>query len=86
MPIRAFETSTRLHFTAPPRKTSTILLQAPLELVAVTACLSCALPAAIAAFPQKLALATASLEPRFHGIKHPATGEPVDTVYSNKGL
>ena len=60
-------------------------MKAPLELAAVTVCLCGALPAAIAAFPQKLELSAASLEPRFHNLKD-ADGNAVTTLYSNKGL
>ena len=41
-------------------------LRVPLELGAVTVCLCGALPAAIAAFPQRLELAAKDLEPKFH--------------------
>jgi hypothetical protein len=61
-------------------------LKVPLELVAITACLFVALPGCIAAFPQKLELAVTSLEPRFRALKDPKTGQPVTTLFSNKGL
>lgn len=61
-------------------------LKVPLELVAITAALVVALPGCIAAFPQKLELAVSSLEPRFQALNDPATGQPVTTLFSNKGL
>ena len=44
----------------------------------------CHLPC-IAAFPQRLALDVTSLEPEFHDLVD-AKGQPIQTLYSNKGL
>ena len=60
-------------------------VKVPLEVFAITTCLVGALPAVLASLPQKMELATASLEPRFHGLKD-ASGKPVATLFANKGL
>jgi tricarboxylate carrier len=56
------------------------------EVLIVLACLAGALPAAIALFPQVAAVEAARLEPRFHGLRDPTTGLPIQTLYYNKGL
>ena len=60
-------------------------LKAPLELAAVTVALCGAVPAAIALFPQKLALDPTSLESRFHNLTD-SEGKKVKMLFSNKGL
>eukprot|EP00936_MAST-01D_sp_MAST-1D-sp1_P000322 g322.t1 len=60
-------------------------LKIPAELFCISLCLTAALPACIAAFPQRLALDVASLEPEFHNLVD-AKGQPIQTLYSNKGL
>ena len=69
----------RLPFLHNPR------LAVPLELFAVTISLAGALPLSIAAFPQRLELSAASLEPRFHHLED-RSGKPARKLYSNKGL
>ena len=60
-------------------------MKLPMELICITVCLTAALPACIAAFPQRLELDTDSLEPRFHALTD-ASGGKVAKLYSNKGL
>jgi len=55
------------------------------ELVLITVCISGMLPVALAILPQKMALDVKSLEPQFQGLKD-SKGNPVTTVYANKGL
>lgn len=55
------------------------------ELLLITACISGALPVALALLPQKMALDVKSLEPQFQGLKD-SKGNPVTIVYANKGL
>ena len=51
----------------------------------VAACSACALPVAIAAFPQEMKIPTSVLEPQFQHAKD-AKGQPVEYVLCNKGL
>jgi hypothetical protein len=55
------------------------------ELMAITACMSMGLPAAIAIFPQQMAIDVSILEPEFQGLKD-KDGNPVKSVFYNKGL
>lgn len=55
------------------------------ELVLITVCISGMLPVALAILPQKMALDVKSLEPEFQNLKD-SKGNPVTTVYANKGL
>jgi tricarboxylate carrier len=51
----------------------------------VATCSGCALPLAIAFFPQEMKIATSALEPEFQHAKD-ATGKPIEYVLCNKGL
>lgn len=48
--------------------------------------LQCALPFAVAVFPQKGAIAAAKLEPQFQGKVDATTGKQIETFYYNKGI
>lgn len=41
---------------------------------------------AVAFFPQRGTLQVSSLEPKWHDVKDPRTGEPLEHVEFNKGL
>jgi sideroflexin-5 len=56
------------------------------ELVVIGAFLQCALPLAVALFPQRGSIAADDLEPQFRGRKDAATGAEVTTYFYNKGL
>ncbi len=47
--------------------------------------LQCALPFAVALFPQKGSISANSLEPQFRG-RLDSTGQPIDRYYFNKGI
>jgi len=51
----------------------------------VAGCSGCALPVAIAAFPQEMKIPTSALEPDFRHATD-ATGQPLEYVLCNKGL
>jgi sideroflexin-5 len=51
----------------------------------VAGCSGCALPIAIACFPQEMKIATSALEPEFQQSRD-ATGQPIEYVLCNKGL
>ena len=51
----------------------------------VATCSGCALPVAIAFFPQEMKIATSALEPEFRNVKD-AAGQPLEYVVCNKGL
>jgi len=55
------------------------------ELLLITVCISGMLPVALAILPQKMALDAKSLESQFQGLKD-SKGNPITTVYANKGL
>mmetsp|Transcript_18171 Transcript_18171/g.35698 ORF Transcript_18171/g.35698 Transcript_18171/m.35698 type:complete len:326 (-) Transcript_18171:208-1185(-) len=55
------------------------------ELLVITSALCVALPGTLAIFPQKMALDVKTLEPYFQNL-YDENGEPITTVYSNKGL
>ena len=55
------------------------------SLVVITACLTVALPMALAIEPGQMALPAADLEPEFQGRKD-AKGETITTFYASKGL
>jgi tricarboxylate carrier len=55
------------------------------ELMAITACMSMGLPAAIAIFPQNMSIAVTSLEPEFQGLMD-KDGNRLEHVFYNKGL
>ena len=55
------------------------------ELTTIYASLTAAMPAALAVFPQTMALDVNTLEPEFHGLKD-SKGAAVTTLYANKGL
>eukprot|EP01114_Cavostelium_apophysatum_P014078 TRINITY_DN3556_c0_g1_i1.p1 TRINITY_DN3556_c0_g1~~TRINITY_DN3556_c0_g1_i1.p1 ORF type:complete len:350 (-),score=42.55 TRINITY_DN3556_c0_g1_i1:9-1013(-) len=57
----------------------------PLNLAVIAGILWTALPVAIAAFPQKVAISPQKLEPQFHNLKD-KNGKPIEVVYYNKGL
>lgn len=56
------------------------------ELAVIGVFLQCALPMAIALFPQRNALSPTSLEPAFASKINPTTGKPVESYYFNKGV
>ena len=55
------------------------------QTVFVATCSGCALPLAIAAFPQEMHIATSALEPEFQQAKD-GKGQPIEYVLCNKGL
>ena len=55
------------------------------QTVFVAACSGCALPVAIALFPQEMQIATSALEPEFQQVKD-TMGQPIKYVLCNKGL
>ena len=57
----------------------------PVELIAIAMGCGGILPVAVAMFPQKGSLKTEDLEPPLQGLKT-EEGEPIDTVYYNKGI
>jgi tricarboxylate carrier len=59
--------------------------KAPIEIAVVTASLWGALPLSIGLFPQVCQAKTKELEPEFHNLKD-KSGQPIDTVFFNKGL
>ena len=77
----------------PPLMTAALQSAVPLgtvgTIVAQTAfvatCSGCALPVAIAFFPQEMKIATSALEPEFRNVKD-AAGQPLEYVVCNKGL
>eukprot|EP01138_Halocafeteria_seosinensis_P015326 gb/GECG01015642.1/.p1 GENE.gb/GECG01015642.1/~~gb/GECG01015642.1/.p1 ORF type:complete len:347 (+),score=30.88 gb/GECG01015642.1/:1-1041(+) len=60
-------------------------LNLPLELAVVAVCLTFALPAAIAVFPQESEVEATKLEPQYHNLKD-REGKPIQKLYFNKGL
>jgi hypothetical protein len=52
----------------------------------ISGCLLGALPLAIAVFPQEVKLQASQLEPKFHNIISPTTGQRVQTFVYNKGV
>ena len=55
------------------------------QTVFVATCSGCALPVAIAFFPQEMQIATSALEPEFQQAKD-GKGQPIEYVLCNKGL
>ena len=55
------------------------------ELLAITACMSMGLPAAIAIFPQQMSIEARKLEPQFHHLTD-VQGRSLEYLYYNKGL
>lgn len=55
------------------------------ELVLITVCISGMLPVALAILPQKMEIDVSKLEPEFQGLKD-AKGQPIKSVFANKGL
>lgn len=70
-----------LHSVMPLGTIGTVVAQT----VFVTGCSGCALPLAIAAFPQEMKIATSALEPEFQSAKD-VNGQPLEYVLCNKGL
>ena len=68
-----------------PAMASSLPVRLAVELSVVAVFLQCALPFAVALFPQVGALPAASLEPQFHG-RRDAAGRVIETYYYNKGL
>ncbi len=60
-------------------------LRVPVEVGVVASSLWMGLPAAIGLFPQDCEMSVKDLEPRFQGLKD-KNGQPITTVYFNKGL
>jgi sideroflexin-5 len=56
-----------------------------IEFTIIAACLTFALPTAIALFPQEATADAAQLEPEFHNLRDPVTGERIATLAFNKG-
>ncbi|KAI9203505.1 Tricarboxylate/iron carrier [Polychytrium aggregatum] len=57
----------------------------PVNLLTITGSLMAALPCAIALFPQTASMPVSQLEPKFHDLRD-ANGNPIKTVYFNRGL
>ena len=57
-----------------------------IELAVFAAFLQCALPPALALFPQTGTIRAAELEPSFQSRVHSVTGKPMDVYFYNKGL
>jgi len=55
------------------------------ECVVIAGAIGCMLPVALSILPQKMEVSVASLEPQFQNLKD-AKGNPVTTVFANKGL
>lgn len=55
------------------------------ELVLITVCISGMLPVALSILPTTMEISVSNLEPQFQGLKD-SKGNPVTTVYANKGL
>merc|ERR1712039_149431 len=55
------------------------------ELVLITGCISGMLPVALSLLPQTMEISVSSLEPQFQNLKD-AKGQPITTVFANKGL
>jgi tricarboxylate carrier len=55
------------------------------ELLLITACISGMLPVALSLLPQKMPLDVSTLEAEFQNLKDDK-GQPITTVYANKGL
>jgi len=55
------------------------------ELVLITVCISGMLPVALSILPATMEISTSSLEPQFQNLKD-SKGNPITTVYANKGL
>eukprot|EP01087_Luapelamoeba_hula_P006295 TRINITY_DN16367_c0_g1_i1.p1 TRINITY_DN16367_c0_g1~~TRINITY_DN16367_c0_g1_i1.p1 ORF type:complete len:337 (+),score=57.02 TRINITY_DN16367_c0_g1_i1:22-1011(+) len=51
----------------------------------ITAMMAVALPLAVAVFPQQSSVSVKKLEPKYHNLKD-SNGNPIETVYYNKGL
>ena len=56
------------------------------EIAVIALSLGLGLPAALALQPQRMTLRVADLEPEFQGRVDPATGQPYEVVFANKGL
>jgi len=57
-----------------------------MELSVIVACILFALPGAIALSPQEMTVEAQWLEPKFHKLTSPVTGQPVNTLIYNKGM
>ena len=68
-----------------PAMARSLAVRTGVELGVIAVFLQLALPFAVAVFPQRGAIAAASLEPQFHGRKD-TRGQPVETYYYNKGI
>lgn len=55
------------------------------ELVLITVCISGMLPVALSILPSTMEMNVSSLEPEFHNLKD-SKGNPITTVFANKGL
>eukprot|EP00928_Gymnodinium_smaydae_P048289 TRINITY_DN32278_c0_g1_i1.p1 TRINITY_DN32278_c0_g1~~TRINITY_DN32278_c0_g1_i1.p1 ORF type:complete len:394 (-),score=74.78 TRINITY_DN32278_c0_g1_i1:262-1443(-) len=55
------------------------------ELVLITGCISGMLPVALSILPQKMEIDVKKLEPEFQNLKD-SKGQPITTVFANKGL
>jgi len=55
------------------------------ELLLITVCISGMLPVALSLLPQKMPLSVSALEPEFQNLKD-SKGNPITTVFANKGL
>jgi len=55
------------------------------ECVVIAGCIGCMLPVALSILPQKMELSVSKLEPQYQNLKD-SKGNPVVTVFANKGL
>jgi hypothetical protein len=57
-----------------------------MELSVIVTCILFALPGAIALSPQEMTVEAQWLEPKFHSLTSPVTGQAVKTLTYNKGM